>query len=121
MSRTAAALAAVLSMSLVDFVAAQGAPAVASPETVVQQLDDQRRRIAAVGAQLTGLQRLIQEMRGASVQRHDAQEAPPPPEAAEEATFEHAVGGEAPHDTDPEGPSGDLPRALPVDAYGSLR
>lgn len=35
--------------------------------------------------------------------------------------FEHAVAGEPPVDQDPEGPSGDLPRARPIDAYGSLR
>ena len=122
MSWITAALAAVLSVALVDVAAAQGAPAAASQSSVGQQLDEQSRRIAALEAQLTALQRQIEEMRGESLKRHDALEPPPAPEPEEEELpFEHAAAGGAPHDTDPQGPAGDLPRALPVDAYGSLR
>jgi predicted porin len=108
-------------VSLAAIAAAQTAPADPSQDTVIQQLDDQRRRIAALEAQLAEMQRLIAEMRGASVERHDANEPPPAPEAEEELPFEHAAAGAPPSDTDPAGPAGDLPRALPVDAYGSLR
>jgi predicted porin/cell division protein FtsB len=122
MSWTPAVLAAVLSLTLIDLAAAQGASAAAPQSSVSQQLDDQNRRIAALEAQLVALQRQIAEMRGASVERHDAIDAPPAPVAdEEEPPFEHAAGGQPPHETDPHSPSGDLPRALPVDAYGSLR
>jgi len=120
MSWIRSSLSVMFSVSLVNIAAAQGVPAAATQDSLPQQVNDQLRRIAVLEAQLARLQREIEELRGSSLQRHDASE-PPPAHVEHEDPFEHAVAGTPPPETDPEGPAGDLPRALPVDAYGSLR
>src|SRR5262245_2828753 len=121
MNWTTAFLSAVLSVSLANIAGAQGVPVAASQENPPQQVNAELRRIAALEAKLAELQREIEELRGSSLKRHDAFQPQPVPVQHEELPFEHAVGGEPPSDTDAEGPAGDLPRALPIDAYGSLR
>src|SRR5262247_2441066 len=120
MSWIRASLSVVFSVSLVNIATAQGVPAAAPQDNLPQQLNDQLRRIAALEAQLARLQQEIEELRGSSLQRHDALDLPPA-HVQHEEPFEHAVADTPPHETDPEAPAGDLPRALPVDAYGSLR
>jgi predicted porin len=89
---------------------------------LVQLINEQLKRIQALEARLAELQ---QQVKVLSAQQPVGSVQPagvvPAPDPDEEQAFEHATGGSPPEDPDPESPAGDLPRALPIDAYGSLR
>jgi predicted porin len=110
-------LAAITLVLLTTFwsVAATAQEPPAGQQAALQRLvDEQLRRIEALEARLALLQQQMNELRG---QRPPAMgEEPQGPEP-----YEHATGGGPPTDPDAEEPAADLPRALNVDAYGSLR
>jgi len=77
-----------------------------------QRLNDQQRRIEAIEATLAQLKQELAALQG--------QQANGVTEKLEEP-FDHAFDGEPPKDPDPKNPAGDLPKALVIDTYGSLR
>jgi predicted porin len=104
-------------------------PSDAQLQALVRLLDEQRRRIEALEARLAEIQRdeIQQEPRSSGDVREDSaadQDQAPAIETdqqEQQQPVEHAVGGAPPEELDPAGPSGDLPPARPIDAYGSLR
>jgi predicted porin len=91
-------------------------PASAQQTAALQQLViDQLRRIEALEARLAQLQQEVDVIRGqqppATIDEEHQLEEP----------FEHAVDGDPPMDPSGESPTADVPRALNVDSYGSLR
>ncbi len=98
---------------------AQAAPD-AQQETLVRLVNDQLKRIEALEARLADLQQQVTVLGAPQAGVVEPQTAVPE-EPDEQLPFEHAVGGAPPMDVDPEGPAGDLPRARPIDAYGSMR
>jgi len=91
-------------------------PGAAQQPTLQQVVDDQLRRIEALEAQLSQLRREIDAIRAL------APALPPPPPIDElKEPFVHAAAGNPPTDPDAVPPNADLPRALNIDTYGSLR
>ncbi|HWZ91254.1 MAG TPA: porin, partial [Polyangiaceae bacterium] len=94
------------------------APAAAQQSTLQQVVDEQLRRIEALEAQLTQLRQEVNAIRALAP-------APPPPPIDEthelHEPFVHAADGNPPTDPDSASPTADLPRALNIDSYGSLR
>jgi len=113
--RTFAASAVVL-LTLFPIAAhAQGTPS-AQQTALMKLVEEQTRRIEALEARLAQLQQKVEGIGGGtqtvlSVVVEDE----------EKPVLEHAVDGEPPDDPDQEAPAADLPRALNIDAYGSLR
>jgi predicted porin len=87
---------------------------------LVRLVNDQTKRIDALEARLAEMQQEMKILSGQPV-APAGQPGAPAAEPDEEQAFEHAAGGSPPVDPDPESPAADLPRALPIDAYGSLR
>jgi len=114
--RRLTAFAFVLVHALSPIAARAQEQAAAQPTTALQQLViEQLRRIEALEARLAQLQQEVDVIRGqqppATIDEEDPLEEP----------FEHAYDGDPPMDPDGESPTADLPRALNVDSYGSLR
>jgi predicted porin len=89
-------------------------PASAQQTALQKLVEEQMRRIEALEKQLAQLQQKVESIGGlptatAVVAEH------------EEPTLQHAHDGAPPDDPDEENPNADLPRALNVDSYGSLR
>ena len=85
-------------------------------QTALQELlNEQLRRIEALEARLAQLQQEINVVKGqqlpVTVDEEDRVDEP----------FEHPYDGDPPVDPDEEGPNADLPQALVIDTYGSLR
>jgi predicted porin len=112
----------VLALSMLPTTArAQQAPA-AQNEVLQRLVSDQARRLEALEARLAALQAEVKDLRSLSgLAPSPAVVAGAQPPTTEEPLVEHATGGEPPADPDAQGPSDDLPRARPIDAYGSLR
>jgi predicted porin len=87
-------------------------------QALIRLIEEQRRRIDALEARLSEIQ---QQLRSASVPQVSAVDQQVEPIEITQRPFEHAAGGAPPEDVDPAGPSGDLPPAGLIDAYGSLR
>lgn len=103
--------------------AAQGTAEAQQQAALARLVSEQMKRIEALEARLAEVQ---QEMRALGAQARGGAQlavpATPEPEIEDrDVVFEHAVGGGAPEETTDQGPSADLPRAAPIDAYGSLR
>ena len=114
--RRLTAFAFVLVHALSPIAARAQEQAAAQPTAALQQLViEQLRRIEALEARLAQLQQEVDVIRGqqppATIDEEDPLEEP----------FEHAYDGDPPMDPDGESPTADLPRALNVDSYGSLR
>jgi predicted porin len=89
----------------------------ASAQQLQQLVTEQLRRIEALEAQLAQLKQQVEVIRG---------QQPPAPinineEDRLEGLVEHAFDGDPPIDADEEPPNADLPQALAIDTYGSLR
>jgi len=89
--------------------------------SLARLVNDQVRRIEALERQLAELQRALKVLSAQPNGDPPQPDAVMAPEDEHQQPFEHAAGGSAPEDADPESPAGDLPRAQPLDAYGSLR
>ncbi len=94
-----------------------------APQTTLEKLaNDQLRRIEALEARLAQLQQEVSALRA---QQPVAALQPPlvpvDPDRRLEEPFEHAYDGGPPPNQDPENPNADLPSALVMDHYGSLR
>jgi predicted porin len=102
---------------LVGGAARAQAPA-AQQATLQQVVDEQLRRIEALEAQLAQLRQEVNAIRALA-----PAPAPSPADAAHELKepFVHAADGNPPTDPDSASPTADLPRALNIDSYGSLR
>jgi hypothetical protein len=91
-------------------------PAAAGEAAALQQLlDEQLRRIEALEARLAQLQKEVNDIRGPQFP------GTPVPEHPLDEPFGHADDGLPPTNPDDESPNVDLPRAVNVDSYGSLR
>ena len=102
---------------LVPSAARAQAPAAAQQLTLQQVVDEQLRRIAALEAQLAQLREEVNAIRGVVPAPH-----PPDVDTHElHEPFVHAADGNPPTDPDYATPNADLPRALNIDSYGSLR
>jgi predicted porin len=120
--RTFATVALVLAYASSPTAAhAQEPPAVEREATLVRLVNEHLKRIEALEARLAELQQQLRVLSGEAGNGVAQPESVADSEADQRQPFEHAVGGEPPADVDPEGPAGDLPRAAPIDAYGSLR
>ena len=101
---------------------AQGTADAQAQAQLARLVSEQMKRIEALEARLAEMQ---QEMRALGSQARGGQLAAPATPAPEiddqDDVFEHAVGGGQPAEITAQGPSADLPRARPIDAYGSLR
>jgi len=115
--RRLAPLTLVISV-LVPSVAHAQAPAAAQQATLQQVVDAQLRHIDALEAELKQLRQEVDAMRALAP-------VPLPPSAelapALMEPFGHAVDGDPPIEPDADGPNADVPRALNIDTYGSLR
>jgi predicted porin len=100
---------------------AQEAPDSEAQTALVRLLSDQHKRIEALEARLAELQQQIRALGVDHAVGTGQPGANALTEADQQPPFEHAAGGRPPEEVDPEGPAGDLPRARPIDAYGSLR
>jgi len=117
MSRLAA-VTVVLQVLLPSAAHAQ-APAAPQAAALQQVVNEQLRRIEALEAQLAQLKQEVNAIRALAP-------APPTPPAAEDThelkePFVHAADGNPPTDPDSAASNADLPRALNIDTYGSLR
>jgi outer membrane protein N len=99
---------------LVPSAAGAQAPAAAQQATLQQVVNEQLRRIEALEAQLAQLRQEVNAIR--TVAQPPVEEAPEVKEP-----FVHAADGNPPTDPDSASPTADLPRALNIDSYGSLR
>jgi predicted porin len=120
-TRTAHAVLAFLIVSVSSPIAARAQQPASAPQ-VQQLMNEQLRRIEALEARLAALQQEVIVLRGQQL----AGTPPPVVDAVDEQDqlkepFEHAFSGSPPMDPDPTSPTGDLPRALTIDNYGSLR
>ncbi len=125
MGRLAAVACALLTTLFSTAVSAQE-PTTAQQTTALQQVvNDQLRRIEALEARLAELQQQMEALRKPPPVTATALPAPSTESASDEppmeVPYEHAFSGEPPENPDGEGPAADLPRALNVDSYGSLR
>lgn len=115
--RKLASLALVLYV-LVPTAARAQAPAAAQQAALQQLVDEQLRRIEALEAQLAQLRQEVNAIRALAP-------APPPPPVEEtyelKEPFVHAADGNPPAEPDSATPNADVPRALNIDSYGSLR
>jgi predicted porin len=93
--------------------AAQQSAAPQQAAALQQLLDEQLRRIEALETQLAELKDEVNTIRG--------QQAAPVEENPLKEPFRHAYNGLPPEDPNAEQPNADVPRALNVDGYGSLR
>ena len=114
--RRLAAITFALLMTVCSAAAIAQEPAAAQQSALQRLVEEQLRRIEALEARIALLQQQMDALRG---------QQPPAPATADEpeapVTYDHATGGTPPVDPDAEEPVADLPRALNVDAYGSLR
>ena len=108
-----AALAIVIVQVLAPISARAQGPT--SAQQLQQLVDEQLRRIEALEAQLTQLRQEVEAIRGLQTP------VPVDDEHRLEEPFEHAYDGQPPMDPDGEAPNADLPQALVIDTYGSLR
>jgi predicted porin len=108
--RTLAIGAVALFLLVFPIAAAAQQPASAQQTAALQQLLD---RVQALEAQLAHLTEEMNELR--------ALQATPVEENPLVEPFEHAYNGLPPENPDAEQPNADVPRALNVDSYGSLR
>ncbi len=111
-----------LALNLLPLTARAQEPQV--PTEVLQRLvSEQARRLEALEAQIAALQAAVKDLRSQAspAAAAPAEVAGAQPATAGEPPVEHAIGGKPPADVDPHGPSGDIPSARPIDAYGSLR
>ncbi len=115
--KTPAALVLALALAASPVAQAQELPA-AQQAAVQQLLNEQLRRIEALEARLAQLQQELGALRG---QGQLPAAAEPNPEAHLQEPFEHPFDGDPPMDPTEEAPNADVPRALAVDFYGSLR
>lgn len=97
-----------------------GAQQPADTAELMRLATEQLRRIEALEARVSTLQAEVEALRA------QPGTAPPAVQAAaqEEDTnelVEHALGGAPPEESQLEGPAADLPRAVDIDSYGSLR
>jgi predicted porin len=87
----------------------------ASAQQLQQLVKEQLRRIEALEAQLAQLRQQVEVINGqpppATIEEKDRLEEP----------VEHAYDGDPPIDPDAAEPNADLPRAINIDSYGSLR
>jgi predicted porin len=111
--RTFAAAAFVL-LTLFPIAARAQEPSSAQQKALMKLVEEQMRRIEALETRLAQLQQKVESIGGPQV-------AAPVLEDEEEPVLEHALDGAPPDDPDEENPNADLPRALNIDAYGSLR
>src|SRR5262245_16462379 len=97
--------------------AARAQTSAAAQQPLQQVVNEQLRRIEALEAQLLKLQQEVNAIRGL------VPSVSPPVDNAHEPKepFVHAFDGEPPTDPDSASPNVDLPRALNIDSYGSLR
>src|SRR5215510_12316929 len=115
--RRLAAVTVVLQVLLPSAARAQ-APAAPQAAALQQVVNEQLRRIEALEAQLSQLKQEVNAIRGLP---------PSPPSPVVDETHElkepfvHAADGNPPTDPDSATPNADLPRALNIDSYGSLR
>src|SRR5262245_64448681 len=112
------AVACVFLQTMAPMAALAQEPSPAQPAALQQVVDEQARRIQALEARLAQLQQEVDAILGrppqpAVLATVDEHHEPPP--------YEHAYGGEPPSNPDGEAPASDLPRALNIDTYGSLR
>src|SRR5262245_35608063 len=104
--------------------AAQEPTAVPQTAALQQLVNEQHRRIEALEARLAALQEQVAAIRGS---QPPLAAAPLPIPSTEllalpmPVPYEHAFSGAPPENPDGEAPASDLPRALNVDSYGSLR
>lgn len=90
----------------------------AQPDALIRLANEQLRRIEALEARVSALQEEVKALKA----QPGAPPAPAPAVAVDDNPLvDHALGGEPPDDPYAEGPAGDLPRAVDLDAYGSLR
>ena len=116
-TRTAVALVIVHALSPI---AARAQEPSAQQAALQQLVNEQLRRIEALEARLAQLQQEVNVMKGSPSPGANQ----PPITVVEDQLkepFEHAADGTAPADPDEVGPAADLPRALNIDSYGSLR
>ncbi len=85
---------------------------------LVRLATEQLRRIEALEARVSALQ---EEVRALRTQPGAAPAAPAVPEEEDNVLVDHALAGGPPEDAQLEGPASDLPRAVDLDSYGSLR
>src|SRR5262245_62171984 len=104
---------AIILLMLFPIAARAQEPASAQQAALLRLVEEQTRRIEALEARLAQLQQKVEGIGGPLA-------AAPAVAEHEELALEHAVDGAPPDDTDQEAPAADLPRALNVDAYGSL-
>ncbi len=101
-------------------------------EALKRLLEDQARRMEVLERRLATLETELETLRalGRGTPPNPTTTVPQevvPNEPADEEALpppfpdEHAVDGQPPYDPNPAAPAGDLPRALVVDFYGSLR
>jgi len=124
-TRTAVALVILYVLSAT---AARAQEPSAQQAALQQLVNEQLRRIEALEARLNQLQQEVNGMRvphpPVTGDPHPTGTEPPPviavPDQLKEP-FEHAADGTQPIDPDSASPTGDLPRAVNIDSYGSLR
>src|SRR5262245_25626513 len=122
MGRLAAVAFVLLTALFSTAVAAQESTSAQQTVALQQVVNDQLRRIEALEARLAELRQQMDALRGSQPQATTAPPITEPPTEPEmPVPYEHAFGGEPPENPDGEGPAADLPRALNVDSYGSLR
>jgi predicted porin len=107
------AATAIMLLMLFPIAARAQEPASAQQNALLRLVEEQMRRIEALEARLAQLQQKVESIGGPQAVAAVVDD--------EEMPVEHAFDGAPPDDPDQEAPAADLPRALNVDAYGSLR
>jgi outer membrane protein N len=89
----------------------------AQPDALIRLANEQLRRIEALEVRVSALQEEVKALRA----QPGTPPAPVPVAIDDNVLVDHALGGEQPDDPQMEGPASDLPSAIDLDAYGSLR